>query len=366
MADLIRNTDVYKANALINASYALDTAEQRIILLAILVSRNKNIELTADTIIEIPASLYAQKFNTTVSAAYKALKEAEETLFERRFSFTAMRNGKIETVKSRWISRCSYVKDDALMTIAFATDVIPLITKLEGTFTKYAIDNLRQVTSKYGIRLYELVASWKNSDLNKTPVYDFEDFRMKMGLQSHEYRDKKSTDSTDMTNFNKRVLKPAIDQINSFTDLLITEKKIKTGRNISGIYFEIEIKANANQKADMIDVTPKKAKKAEEAGVKINLPKMSVERFLGDDLDEADLYKENPLKEFIVDSGAFKAVVNEQPKDEFELGGSSRLFEAIIKIDDSITKDYVREYVQTRGLTLQHGLLEIYNRIKKA
>ncbi|WP_140409077.1 RepB family plasmid replication initiator protein, partial [Acinetobacter baumannii] len=45
MAELIRNSDVYKANALINASYALDTAEQRIILLAILVSRNKNADL---------------------------------------------------------------------------------------------------------------------------------------------------------------------------------------------------------------------------------------------------------------------------------------------------------------------------------
>ncbi|MDV5263030.1 hypothetical protein [Acinetobacter baumannii] len=30
-------------------------------------------------------------------------------------------------------------------------------------------------------------------------------------------------------------MKPAIDQINSFTDLFITEKKIKTGRNITGI-----------------------------------------------------------------------------------------------------------------------------------
>lgn len=134
MAELIRNSDVYKANALINASYALDTAEQRIILLAILVSRNKNADLTAETIIEIPASLYAQKFNTTVSAAYKTLKEAEDTLFERRFSYTTMRNGKIEVVRSRWVSRVSYVKDDALLTITLAPDVIPLVTKLEGTF----------------------------------------------------------------------------------------------------------------------------------------------------------------------------------------------------------------------------------------
>ncbi len=152
-------------------------------------------------------------------------------------------------VRSRWVSRVSYVKDDALLTITLAPDVIPLVTKLEGTFTKYAIDNLRDVTSKYGIRLYELVASWKNSDIRKTPVYDFEDFRAKMGLLPHEYRDKKNPESTDMTNFNKRVLKPAIDQINSFTDLFITEKKIKTGRNITGIYFEVSLKPITSLKA---------------------------------------------------------------------------------------------------------------------
>ncbi|MFH4090467.1 replication initiation protein, partial [Acinetobacter baumannii] len=66
----------------------------------------------------------------------------------------------------------------------------------------------------------------------------------KMGLLPHEYRDKKNPESTDMTNFNKRVLKPAIDQINSFTDLFITEKKIKTGRNITGIYFEVSLKTD--------------------------------------------------------------------------------------------------------------------------
>ncbi len=103
MAELIRNSDVYKANALINASYALDTAEQRIILLAILVSRNKNADLTAETIIEIPASLYAQKFNTTVSAAYKTLKEAEDTLFERRFL-----TPQCEMARLRWFGHVGY------------------------------------------------------------------------------------------------------------------------------------------------------------------------------------------------------------------------------------------------------------------
>ncbi|HFF4698928.1 TPA: replication initiation protein RepM [Acinetobacter baumannii] len=368
MAELIRNSDVYKANALINASYALDTAEQRIILLAILVSRNKNADLTAETIIEIPASLYAQKFNTTVSAAYKTLKEAEDTLFERRFSYTTMRNGKIEVVRSRWVSRVSYVKDDALLTITLAPDVIPLVTKLEGTFTKYAIDNLRDVTSKYGIRLYELVASWKNSDIRKTPVYDFEDFRAKMGLLPHEYRDKKNPESTDMTNFNKRVLKPAIDQINSFTDLFITEKKIKTGRNITGIYFEVSLKTDNFIEGEAKEIHDSKpfsdsAKKTGAPLENIRLPKVSTQEFLGSDLSEEDLNKENPLKEFIVESGVYKSAIEKpvEEKDEFELNGIKRLYEALLKLDEGVTKEYVREYAQIKGVTLQHALIELYN-----
>ncbi|MGQ1580387.1 RepB family plasmid replication initiator protein (plasmid) [Acinetobacter baumannii] len=77
---------------------------ERIILLAILVSRNKNADLTAETIIEIPASLYAQKFNTTVSAAYKTLKEAEDTFYLKDVFLTPQ----CEMARLRWFGHAGY------------------------------------------------------------------------------------------------------------------------------------------------------------------------------------------------------------------------------------------------------------------
>ncbi|MFH4077294.1 replication initiation protein, partial [Acinetobacter baumannii] len=78
----------------------------------------------------------------------------------------------------------------------------------------------------------------------------------------------------------------------------------------------------------------------------IRLPKVSTQEFLGSDLSEEDLNKENPLKEFIVESGVYKSAIEKpvEEKDEFELNGIKRLYEALLKLDEGVTKEYVREY----------------------
>lgn len=365
---LIRNTDVVKANALMNAGYVLDISEQRIILLAIILARNSNVEVTADTILEIPAQLYAECFNMSVPTAYMALRSAEDTLFERRFTFEDIRNGEVEIVKSRWVSRVSYVKDSALLTFAFAPDVIPLISKLESNFSKYALDNLREVKSKYAIRLYELAVSWRNSNQKRTPIYDMEDFRIKMGLLDTDYRDKKYPDKTDMTNFNKRVLKPALDQINTYTDLKLTEHKIKTGKFVTGIYFDIVNKdekiievTSSQRKAKengMIDVTPKK-QPVQDPTV---LPKVSDKDFIGSDLAPEDLAdKPNPVQAFIMEREVVKRVpVSSEQVDEFSSPAAERLFAQISSLDPQITKDYIREFARMNDKTIQAAILQLF------
>ena len=148
-----------KDNALMNASYNLETSEQRLILLAIMNARETGQGITADSKLEIHASDYAKHFNVSTDAAYKVLKDAVNNLFERKFSYVSeyKKTGKTGIVRSRWVSRVFYVDTLAILEITFAPDVVPLVTRLEEHFTSYQLKQVSQLTGKYAIRLYELL-----------------------------------------------------------------------------------------------------------------------------------------------------------------------------------------------------------------
>jgi plasmid replication initiation protein len=233
----MKNGLVVKDNALINASYNLETAEQRLMLLAIMNARETGQGITADSKLEIHASDYAKHFNVSTDAAYKALKDAVNNLFNRQFSYVAeyKKTGKTGIVRSRWVSRVFYVDSLAILEITFAPDVVPLITRLEEHFTSYQLKQVSQLTSKYAIRLYEFLIAWR--EVGKTPQIELAEFRHKIGVEDNEY--------TAMNNFKSRVLEPAIKQINEHTDITATYEQHKRGRLISGFSFKFKQKPQA-------------------------------------------------------------------------------------------------------------------------
>lgn len=229
----MKNELVVKDNALMNASYNLEVTEQRLILLAIINARQTGKGITADSKLEIHANDYASRFDVSNDGAYKALKSAVLNLFDRQFSFKEEdKKGNIGTVKSRWVSRIKYIDDSATLEITFAPDVVPLITRLEQQFTSYQLKQVTQLTSKYAIRLYELIIAWR--EVGKVPQIELNDFRNRIGLENSEY--------TAMCDFKKRVLEPAIKQINEHTDIVTTYEQHKKGRSITGFSFKFKQK----------------------------------------------------------------------------------------------------------------------------
>ena len=237
---------VVKDNALINASYNLDTTEQRLILLAIVRAREISKDVDANSTLEVHAQHYMKQFNVDRHAAYEALKNAANSLFERKFSYKAIHEAtqKEKIVKSRWVSRIAYVDSAGILELVFAPDVIPLITELEQSFTSYELKQISSLTSKYAIRLYELLIQWRS--VGKTPVFLVDDFRFKLGLGSNEYK--------IMSNFKKKVLDAALIQINEKTDIVASYEQHKSGRNITGFSFSFRPKKTKDDEKE----SPKK------------------------------------------------------------------------------------------------------------
>ena len=223
---------VVKTNRLNQAFQVLTLTELHIIQLAIVDARDTNTGLNTDTPLRIDAMRYVEVFGTTRQNAYQRMKEAEDTLFNRRFSFYD-EDGKL--VKSRWISQVKYLDDEGAMEIVFTPAVVQGISRIDGVkefFTQYLLSQTANLTSVYSARLYELLIQWKST--GKTPIFELTSFRDQLGIAANEYK--------TMSNFKTRVLALAIEEINSKTDITVDYEQHKKGRTITGFSFKFKQK----------------------------------------------------------------------------------------------------------------------------
>lgn len=232
---------IVKDNALIQASYTLDLAEQRLILLAIIEARNSGQGITHDSLLKIHASSYAKQFNVNDKTAYTVVKDASKGLFDRYVTYHDKnpKNGKDRSFHCRWVDKIGVEPDSGIVYMRFTSDVVPLITRLESHFTSYEIEKVANLTSGYAIRLYELLISWR--EVGKTPTYEIDDLRQKLGVEPDQYK--------ELYNLKIRVLDLAIKQINDHTDITATYEQHKTGRKVTGFTFTFKQKPSAKAAA---------------------------------------------------------------------------------------------------------------------
>lgn len=224
---------IVKDNRLIEASYRLDLAEQRLVLLAIVRARETGVALTADQWIQVTAREYVDACGLSPTAGYKQLKAAADSLFARWVQIRGIdeQTGKTGVIKTRWVSACTYVEYGALVRLQLAPVIIPYLTDLESCFTSYQLKNVVQMSSRYAIRLFELMTQYKSIGSRYIELSELRGY-----LDANE----KSYDRVQ--NLKAKVLDIAVDQINQYTDLLVSYTAEKLGRNVVGYHFKIEKK----------------------------------------------------------------------------------------------------------------------------
>lgn len=225
---------VVKDNALIQASYTLGLAEQRLILLAIIEARETGEGIDHTSLLRVHAHTYADHFDIDKGNAYEVVREASKGLFDRYVTYHDKnpKNGNDRSFHCRWVDKIGYEKATGTVFLRFTSDVVPLITRLESNFTSYEIEQVANLDSGYAIRLYELLIQWRIA--GKTPVFELQDFRRKLGVEDNQYK--------TMSNFKKYVLNFAVEQINEHTDITASYNQHKKGRTITGFTFTFKPK----------------------------------------------------------------------------------------------------------------------------
>ena len=230
---------VVKDNALIEASYTLGLAEQRLILLAIIEARETGEGIDHNSLLRIHAYSYADQFGIDKNNAYEVIKDASKGLFDRYVTYHDKnpKNGADRSFHCRWVDKIGYEKDTGIVYLRFTHDVVPLITRLEEQFTSYELEQVKSLNSGYAIRLYELLIQWRS--VGKTPTFELQKFRQQLGVEENKY--------SRMSDFKKYVLDFAVEQVNKHTDITVKYEQHKKGRTITGFTFKFKIKAKQSK-----------------------------------------------------------------------------------------------------------------------
>ena len=229
----MKNNLIVKDNALVSASYYLSLAEQRLILLGIVEARNNQ---SQDNEFIIHVNSYINAFGVDDSTAYLTIKEACKRLRGRYFTYQRLVNDNLEQVESNWVQSIAYANNSSYVKIKFTEAVMPLITNLEKHFTSYQLEQVKDLTSIYAIRLYELLISWRQT---KKVELSLVDLRLKLGIEPNEYK--------AMNNFKAKVLDLAVSQINEHTDITAKYEQVKQSRTITGFTFTFTFKQKASK-----------------------------------------------------------------------------------------------------------------------
>ena len=143
--------------------------------------------------------------------------------------------------------------------IRFSPEIMPYLINLKTNFTQHALSDISGLNSKYAIILYR----WLSMNYNQYEHYSVKGRRREEQVESYRNPTMSMRDLREMTdtvkdyqridNFEKRVLKAGLDEINAHTSFSITYEKIKKGRSIDSIVFHITRKHVADDISYKLD-----------------------------------------------------------------------------------------------------------------
>jgi len=252
-----KNELVVKANRLVEASYRLTLAEQRLILMAITEARRtqKGIQvgirpliagipllITEADELEIKAIDFAKTFNLPSNQAYEQIQDASKNLMQRQVTLhgTDPKTGLPDELVTHWVSSVRYVEGAGTLYLRFAHEIVPYITRLEAEFTSYKLEQIAKMTSVYSIRLYELLLQWGCVGQREIEMAWLREIML---IEQHQYK--------AIKDFKRYVIDIALAQINEHSDLMVGYTQRKTGRNVSHLMFTFAPKKQAKKKQEL-------------------------------------------------------------------------------------------------------------------
>lgn len=229
----MNNLSVAKSNNLIDASYKLNVQAQKLVL-ACLGKIDSRPDAPPQKEVTLTASEFSELMGIDIKNAHRELYKAADALFK---SSIVLHEGDDE-IELYWIQeKAKKLKGEGAVRIVWSDRILRYICQLKSRFTTYKLRNIASLQSGHSIRMYELLMKFNAT--GERVIY-LDDFKSALGI-SDKYPEFKV--------LNRDVIKPAIEELNQRSDLIIKFDTIKKGRSIVALVFEF--KQNSQLKMDL-------------------------------------------------------------------------------------------------------------------
>ena len=223
-------------------------------------------------------------FKVSDNDKHSRFKEAVEKMQKQAFFRIKEEAGKgfkfINIVPIPYVEWNSY---NDMVTLQFQPQIMPYLIDLKKNFTQYALSDVMELNSKYSIILYK----WLSMNYNQYEHYSVKGGRRAEQVEAYrnpsisiqELRTITDTvsDFKRFFDFEKRVLKNAVEEINAHTSFNVTYEKRKAGRSIDSIIFHIEKKHQADDNSYKLEDKDYQSDKEEKSRNEADLLKQAME-----------------------------------------------------------------------------------------
>lgn len=226
-----REWKVRKSNDIIrNTSYSLTVQQQKILLY--MISKIKpNDTGNEEYAFDIKEFCSVVGLDTESGFYYTSLKSQLKNL---RDSSVWIKIDRKETLLA-WVNTVSIDEGSGLIKIKFHESIQPYLFELQARYVSYKLNEVLVMRSKFSIRLYELLKSYafgKEFGNYIDKEVEFTPAEIRKLLDAENY--------TRYTNLKQRVLLPAIEEINKYSEEIhIKLYEHKIGTRVSYIVFVI-------------------------------------------------------------------------------------------------------------------------------
>lgn len=217
----MENELVKKSNKLIESRYSWGLNEQKMILLIA-----SNLNISKEKVLSFQIGQMKKVFGEDFKS--KDLQKVIKGIHNKGIEIY------VDDEDWEFINVFSWLKfKNGILTLELTDKIMPLIYNLKEKFTQYKLHEVINFKSQYSIRIYELLISenYRGKGLKR---YDIIELRNILGIKENEY--------SRFNDFDRRVLKVAIDEINEKSNMVVKIEKERWGRNIRFIDFYFEIK----------------------------------------------------------------------------------------------------------------------------
>ncbi|MDU2155267.1 replication initiation protein [Clostridium sp.] len=234
-----KNIEIFKANSLVQNTIDSLTIQQNKLLCVLMgkyiVGAVKSVEENAPESKMIDPELTIRDFIKLLNLSdckdnYEMIRR-ECLNFHRNSIISFIDEKQQEGVSLTYFDSIKIKNDTNIITFKWSESIKSYVTELNDCFTKYLQGNFLLLKSKRSQVLYELMKSYQSQKFITISVGDL---KKKLNANKPSYEKFKY--------FNDHVLKKALKEINGVTDIVVSVKPIKQGRNIVSLNFTITAK----------------------------------------------------------------------------------------------------------------------------